>query len=94
MAAPGTRNLKSFEVTCDAAPLYYYTMPGEIYNANPTLYTPSRKSTRKSDLGRSIWFGDEEDDDSDSDQVEPIDRDEVFGKHTFVGIFRPLTTAL
>lgn len=58
-------------------------MPGEIYNANPTVYAPSGKHTRKSDLGngRSIWFGDVEDDDSDLDEVEPIDRDEVFGEN-------------
>ena len=57
-------------------------MPGEIYNANPTVYAPSSKSTRKSepDSRRSIWFGDVEEDDSDSEVVEPIDRDEVFGE--------------
>ena len=57
-------------------------MPAEVYNANPTLYAPSSKPTRK-DSKRSIWFGDDEDDDSDSDQVELIDRDEVFGEHNF-----------
>ena len=57
-------------------------MPAEVYNANPTLYAPSSKPTRK-DSKRSIWFDDDEDDDSDSDQVELIDRDEVFGEHNF-----------
>ena len=65
-------------------------MPAEVYNANPTLYAPSSKPTRK-DSKRSIWFGDDEDDDSDSDQVELIDRDEVFGEHNFGVSFHFLT---
>ena len=56
-------------------------MPGEIFNANPTVYAPSKPYTRKSDLGegRSLWVGDVEDSKDDSDEVEPIDQDEIFG---------------
>ena len=55
-------------------------MPGEIFNANPTVYAPSKPYTRKShlDSGRSLWMGDEEEED-DSDDIEPIDQDEIFG---------------
>lgn len=56
-------------------------MAGEIFNANPTVYTPSKPYTRKSDLGNpnSLWMGGDERENDDSDEVEPIDQDEVFG---------------
>ncbi|KAG8217250.1 hypothetical protein J3R82DRAFT_5341 [Butyriboletus roseoflavus] len=54
-------------------------MDGQIFNANPTIYV-SRKSARKSrfETGRSLWVDDDEDNSSSTD-VEPIDQDEVFG---------------
>jgi metal-sulfur cluster biosynthetic enzyme len=55
-------------------------MPAEIFNANPTIYASSKSHTRKSNLdnGRSLWIGDVQDGEHDSDEVEPIDQDEIF----------------
>lgn len=60
-------------------------MPGEIFNANPTVYAPSKPSSRKADPGnnRSLWIGDDSDTEDDSDDVELIDQDEVFGMCTY-----------
>ena len=57
------------------------TMPNKIFNANPTIYAPSKPYTRTSNLGngRSLWIGDAQDVEDDSDEVEPIDQDEIFG---------------
>lgn len=52
-----------------------------VFNANPTIYI-SRKSARKSrfETGQSLWVdGDEDEDRSNSTDVEPIDQDEIFG---------------
>jgi len=55
-------------------------MPTEIFNPNPTIFTPSKLSTRNSSLGARLW--DLEPDSSESvdrsDAVEPIDQDEIF----------------
>lgn len=58
-------------------------MPGEIFNANPTIYAPSKPHTRSSDLdkGQSLWIGDAHHEEDDSDEIEPIDQDEVFGTY-------------
>jgi len=58
-------------------------MPGEIFNANPTVYASSKPYTRKShlDSGQSLWTGDAQDGEDDSDEVEPIDQDEIFGAY-------------
>jgi len=55
-------------------------MPGEIFNANPTVYAPSKPYSRKTEL-RSLWIGDTQDEDDDSDEVEVIDQDEIFGAY-------------
>jgi hypothetical protein len=59
-------------------------MPGEIFNANPTVYAPSKPYTRKSDLGKggSLWMGDVQDGEDDYDEVDPIDQDEIFGTYS------------
>jgi hypothetical protein len=56
-------------------------MPGEIFNANPTVYAPSKSYSRKSHMasGQSLWIGDVQDEEDDSDDIEPIDQDEIFG---------------
>jgi hypothetical protein len=56
-------------------------MPAEIFNENPTVYAPSKSYIRKShlDSGRSLWVGDEQNMDDDSDEVQLIDQDEIFG---------------
>ncbi|EJD06086.1 uncharacterized protein FOMMEDRAFT_79617 [Fomitiporia mediterranea MF3/22] len=53
-------------------------MPAEIYNANPTVFTTSKPS--KSSLSsHSLWIDDvDASDNSDDDEVEPIDSDEIF----------------
>lgn len=58
-------------------------MPGEIFNPNPTVFSPSKSSARKPDSkqGRSLWITDtHETSDDDTDEVELIDQDEIFGK--------------
>lgn len=59
-------------------------MPAEVFNANPTIYAPSKPYSRKADLGKgpSLWIEDSDSDDDDSDEVELIDQDEIFGKHS------------
>lgn len=54
-------------------------MDAQIFNANPTIYV-SRKSARKSrfETGQSLWVDDDEDR-SDSTDIEPIDQDEIYG---------------
>jgi len=58
-------------------------MPTEIFNPNPTIFTPSKPLSRASHLESRIWAI--EDDAAapqlmdDSDEVEPIDTDEIFG---------------
>lgn len=57
-------------------------MSTQIFNANPTVYAPSKPYTRRSDLiaKDSLWIEDSQDsDDDDSDEVELIDQDEIFG---------------
>ncbi|KIJ69648.1 hypothetical protein HYDPIDRAFT_106296 [Hydnomerulius pinastri MD-312] len=56
-------------------------MSGEIFNANPTIFALSKRSSRKSrfETGQSLWINEDDHEDmSDSSDVEPIDQDEVF----------------
>jgi len=57
-------------------------MNGEIFNANPTVYALSKRSTRKSkfEAGQSLWVDEQPQPElTDESGVEPIDRDEIFG---------------
>ena len=57
-------------------------MNGEIFNANPTVYTLSKRSSRKSkfEVGQSLWVDQQDQPElSDESDVEPIDQDEIFG---------------
>jgi hypothetical protein len=47
------------------------------YNPNPTVYRP----THRQQLGKegSLWIIDGADEDEESDEPEPIDREEIFG---------------
>jgi len=62
-------------------------MNGQIFNANPTVYT-SKRSSRKSkfEAGQSLWVDEQYRPElSDESDVEPIDQDEIFGVfHTFL----------
>jgi hypothetical protein len=62
-------------------------MNGQIFNANPTVYT-SKRSSRKSkfEAGQSLWVDEQYRPElSDESDVEPIDQDEIFGAfHTFL----------
>lgn len=62
-------------------------MQGEIFNANPTIFAPSKPSGRANRLNnaRSLWMVDPSSDDTDDegdspDEVEEIDQDEIFGE--------------
>jgi hypothetical protein len=48
------------------------------YNPNPTVYRPTHRRT----IGKegSLWMVDAPELDSDSDDAEPIDREEIFGQ--------------
>lgn len=54
-------------------------MPGEMYNPNPTVFSPTKHQGRKSDPNfQSIWLN-ASPEGVDAEEVEPIDRDEIFG---------------
>ncbi|KAH7889984.1 FAM96B protein [Phlebopus sp. FC_14] len=56
-------------------------MNGEVFNANPTIYALSKRSTRKSrfEAGQSLWIdGDDYQDLTEISDVEPIDQDEIY----------------
>jgi hypothetical protein len=53
-------------------------MPPEVYNPNPTIYSLQKSSVRDLASKRPLWI-DEEDELGETDEVEPIDRDEIFG---------------
>jgi len=53
-------------------------MPPEVYNPNPTIYSLPKSADRDLASKRPLWI-DEEDELGETDEVEPIDRDEIFG---------------
>lgn len=55
-------------------------MPGEIYNANPTVFAPSKSSKAAVPAVHSLW-SDElwSSDDDERDEADVIDSDEIFG---------------
>lgn len=54
-------------------------MLGEIYNPNPTIFSPSKQHGRKSDNAfQSIWLNASPEGPDEADIVELIDQDEVF----------------
>lgn len=56
-------------------------MPGEIFNPNPTVFSPTKPVDRKSDLYTySLWIDEDTEPEDVTDEVEPIDQDEIFGK--------------
>lgn len=48
------------------------------FNANPIIYTSTKAHKAALPSKKSIWISDEDEED-ESDEVEPIDQDEVFG---------------
>jgi len=56
-------------------------MPGEVFNPNPTVFSPGKPVGRKSDLSAySLWINDVAEPEDATDEVEPIDQDEIFGR--------------
>ncbi|KAK2460630.1 hypothetical protein APHAL10511_007100 [Amanita phalloides] len=54
-------------------------MPGEIYNPNPTIFSPIKQQGRKSDNpSQSLWLNVPSQCAPDAEDVEPIDQDEIF----------------
>jgi hypothetical protein len=54
-------------------------MPMEVFNPNPTVFSPVKRAGRKPYLsGHSLWIDETEEPDNE-DEVEPIDQDEIFG---------------
>lgn len=55
-------------------------MPAEIYNANPTIFVPTK--SLKASGAQSLWMDDLNPSSmSATDEDEPIDADEIFGIH-------------
>lgn len=55
-------------------------MPAEVYNPNPTVFSPAKSAGRKSEYsGQSLWLDDKVQTEDDADQVDPIDPEEIFG---------------
>jgi hypothetical protein len=55
-------------------------MPGEMYNPNPTVFSPTKHHGRKLDTNfQSIWLNASPEGAYNAEEVEPIDQDEVFG---------------
>ncbi|KAL4065274.1 hypothetical protein V8B97DRAFT_1946618 [Scleroderma yunnanense] len=57
-------------------------MISEVFNANPTIYAKSKRTLRRSrfETGQSLWVDEDVQQDqwSDTSDVEPIDQDEIF----------------
>lgn len=54
-------------------------MSNQAFNANPTVYTSKKAHKSALPSKKSIWIDDVEEEEDESDEVEPIDQDEVFG---------------
>ena len=55
-------------------------MPGEIFNPNPVVFSASKNSGRKADVSaHSLWIDDTNQFEDETDEVEAIDQDEIFG---------------
>ncbi|KAF8232282.1 hypothetical protein L208DRAFT_1397464 [Tricholoma matsutake] len=54
-------------------------MPGEIFNPNPTIFSPTKPVGRKLDLSTNpLWIDEATEPEDATDEVEPIDQDEIF----------------
>ena len=59
-------------------------MAGEIFNPNPVVFSASKNSGRKVDVSvHSLWIDDANQIEDETDEVEAIDQDEIFGIPTF-----------
>ena len=55
-------------------------MAGEIFNPNPVVFSASKNSGRKADVSvHSLWINDTNQFEDETDEVEAIDQDEIFG---------------
>ena len=55
-------------------------MPGEIYNPNPTIFSPARQPGRKLEqASQSLWLNASPETADEANDVEFIDQEEVFG---------------
>ena len=58
-------------------------MAGEIFNPNPVVFSASKNSGRRADASvHSLWMGDTSQTEDETDEVETIDQDEIFGMKT------------
>lgn len=58
-------------------------MAGEIFNPNPVVFSTSKNSGRKADVSvHSLWIVDTNQIEEETDEVEVIDQDEIFGTPT------------
>jgi hypothetical protein len=56
-------------------------MPGEIFNPNPIVFSPAQPVGRKSDpSAHSLWINEGTEPEDATDEVEPIDQDEIYGR--------------
>jgi hypothetical protein len=52
----------------------------EIFNPNPTVFAPLKSSARKPPPTTGLWLREDHEPSDDSDEMELIDQDEIFGK--------------
>ncbi|KAF8626314.1 hypothetical protein AX15_004982 [Amanita polypyramis BW_CC] len=54
-------------------------MPAEVYNPNPTIFSPAKQHARRSDNTlQSLWLSQSPESSDEADDVEFIDQDEIF----------------
>lgn len=57
-------------------------MVQEVFNPNPVIFKPTKSADRRHLT--SLWLDHEDEVPNDADDiVEPIDQDEIYGKHRF-----------
>lgn len=55
-------------------------MPAEVFNPNPVVFSPTKTLGRKSELiAQSLWIDEPTSSDDETEGVEAIDQDEIFG---------------
>jgi hypothetical protein len=67
-------------------------MAGEIFNPNPVVFSASKSSGRKADVSvHSLWIDDANKIEDETDEVEAIDQDEIYGIPTIASQLPLLT---
>jgi hypothetical protein len=60
-------------------------MPTEIFNPNPQVFAVKTAGRRADILAQNLWANNSDDSDDDTNEVDLIDQDEIFGIYHFTG---------